>query len=256
MTDNVVQYLKRDGANDLAYIYTPADERGAHLPTVMFCGGFKSDMMGTKAEYFEDQCKARGQAYLRFDYTGHGMSEGAFKDGTIGEWLSDALAIFDGIVNGPVVIVGSSMGGWIGLLMARERAEHLKGYIGVAAAPDFTQRLYENELSDEHRAEIEARGYVEIPNEYSDEPYIFTKALFEDGQNHFVLDDKTTHGYPIILYHGRMDASVPEASPLALQERYSGAPLELVFIDDGDHRLSRDQDLEMIAGGIGKLSGV
>lgn len=256
MSDNAVQYLKREDAPDLAYIYTPADDRGVGLPVVMFCGGFKSDMMGTKAAYFEDQCKARGQAYLRFDYSGHGMSGGAFKDGTIGAWLGDALAIFDALVNGSVVVAGSSMGGWIGLLMARERAEFVKGYIGIAAAPDFTKRLYDSEMSDEHREAIAAQGYVEISNEYSDEPYIFTKALFEDGRHNFVLDRDTVHDYPMVLFHGRLDTSVPESAPLAIGQRYSGASLETVFIDDGDHRLSRDQDLEMIAKGIADISGV
>lgn len=256
MSDNAVRYLKREGAPDLAYIYTPADDRGADLPIVMFCGGFRSDMMGTKAEYFENQCKARGQAYLRFDYSGHGLSGGAFKGCTISTWLGDSLAIFDVLVNGPVVVVGSSMGGWIGLLMARERSEFVKGYIGIAAAPDFTQRLYDDELSDEHREAIEAQGYVEIPNEYSDEPYIFTKALFEDGANNFVLSGNTAHDYPIILFHGRLDTTVPESAPLAIQQRYSGSSFEIVFIDDGDHRLSTTQDLEMINQGIARISGV
>lgn len=249
-----IQYLQKSDGNRLAYIYSPANENGKQLPTVMFCGGFKSDMMGNKATHFEEQCRARGQAYLRFDYSGHGASDGNFKDGTIGAWYEDALFILDEVTKGPIVTVGSSMGGWIALLLAKARKERIKGLIGVAAAPDFTVRLYEEELSDDHRAEIATNGYVEIPNDYSDEPYIFTKTLFEDGKQNLILDRNHAHNYPITLFHGLRDATVPKEVPLAIKERYSGGPLDVVYIDDGDHSLSRPQDLELLMAEIITMS--
>lgn len=254
MSQEEIQYLKRDGHPTLAYIYSPAGEAGQNLPTVMFCGGFRSDMMGTKATYFELQCRARGQAYLRFDYSGHGDSDGAFQDGTIGSWYQDALAIFDAVVNGPVIIVGSSMGGWIGLLLSEARAAHVKGFIGIAAAPDFTMRVYAEEFDDEQRKAVEEEGFVEIPNEYSDEPYIFTKALFEDGKKNIVLNKNYTHAYPITLFHGLRDTAVPKETPLAIRDHYQGGSLDIVFIEDGDHSLSREDDLKAIEAEILAMS--
>lgn len=253
-----VEYLEREGEPKLAYVYTKASDEGTALPTVMFCGGFKSDMMGTKAGSFEEKCKARGQAYLRFDYSGHGMSEGEFKDGTIGQWFADTLAVFDAVVNGPVIIVGSSMGGWIGLLLARARFEFVKGFIGIATAPDFTERLYHEEFNDEQRAAIEEQGFVETPSDYG-EPYIFTKALIEDGRNHRVLDGQQKHDYPMTLFHGRADTVVPEHVPQDIEKVYRGsdnAPLKIVYIDDGDHSLSRPEDLAFINAAISGMSGV
>jgi len=249
-----IQYLNRESHHRLAYIYSPSSDVGRDLPAVMFCGGFRSDMMGTKAAYFEAQCQARGQEYLRFDYSGHGASGGDFKDGMIGSWFADALDVFDAIINKPVIIVGSSMGGWIGLLMAQARADFVKGLVGIAAAPDFTERLYHEELSEDHRRTIAAQGYVEIPNEYSDDPYVFTADLFEDGRRNMVLNQAHTHTYPIALFHGMRDTSVPESVPLLIKETYSGGPLDITFIDDGDHRLSRPQDLVMIDAAIDGLS--
>jgi len=249
-----IQYLEREGQAKLAYVYSPANASGAGLPTVMFCGGYKSDMMGTKASYFEKQCQSRGQAYLRFDYSGHGMSEGEFCNGVIGAWFADALDIFDALINGPVIVIGSSMGGWIALLLAQARAKYIKGLIGVAAAPDFTLRLYEKEFNDEQRKIIDAKGNLEIPNEYSDEPYIFTPALFDDGKKNLVLDRDRTHDYPIALFHGLKDVTVARDVPLAIEARYSGGPFDITFIDDGDHSLSRPQDLQMIEAEIVAMS--
>ena len=253
--DESVRFLEREGKPKLAYIYTSARDQGKDLPVVMFCGGFKSDMMGTKAGYFEEQCALRGQGYLRFDYSGHGYSGGDFKDGTIGAWFEDALDIFDSLINGPVIIAGSSMGGWIALLLAKARADFVKGYIGIAAAPDFTERLYHEEFSDEHRAAIDGQGFVEIPNEYSDDPYYFSKALIEDGRNHMLLGEAHSHSYPITLFHGRLDTAVPESTPLTIKKQYSGAALEIVFIEDGDHRLSAPHELQMIDAEIARMGG-
>jgi len=241
-----IQTLTRVGQPNIAYVYSAADENGKAFPTVMFCGGYRSDMCGTKATFLEEQCRARGQAYLRFDYSGHGQSGGAFKDGTIGSWCEDAQAVFNAVINGPVIIVGSSMGGWIALLLAEIHAVHVRGLIGVAAAPDFTEKLYHNELNDEHRALIDRQGYVEIPNAYSDEPYMFTKALFENGKDNLMLNRDHEHDYPITLLHGLRDATVAKEVPIAIKDRYSGGPLDIIYIDDGDHSLSRPQDLKIL----------
>ena len=159
-----VQYLQREGKPDLAYIYTPPASAGATLPLVMFLGGYRSDMQGTKAEYLEQQCKARGQAYVRFDYSGHGQSQGEFDDGTIGSWLGDATDILDHVASGPVVLVGSSMGGWIALLLAQKRAAMMHALIGIAAAPDFTEDIY-CRLNGAQRQELEENGVAYVPND-------------------------------------------------------------------------------------------
>ncbi len=254
MAQSELQYLKREELPALAYVYSAAKDKGAHLPTVMFCAGFKSDMQGTKALYLEEKCKELGQAYIRFDYSGHGESEGDFKDGTIGAWFKDALAILDEIIQGSVIIIGSSMGGWIGLLLAQSREERVKGFIGIAAAPDFTERLFHEEFSEEQREAVQKHGYVEIPNDYSDDPYIFTKALFEDGKKRLLLNREHIHNYPITLLHGLEDKTVPRETPLAIKEQYTGGSLDIIFTEDGDHSLSRPEDLELLLSSLKSMN--
>lgn len=241
--------LKRDGKPDLTYVYTEGDG-----PCVVFCGGYRSDMQGTKATYFEERCKARGQAYLRFDYSGHGESGGDFLDGTIGSWRDDALAVFDHCVKGDAVIVGSSMGGWIGLLLAQARADQVKGFVGIAPAPDFTEHVYQNEFNDEQRAILERGEVLAVPNDYSDEPYTFKKEFFDEGRTHLLLSDARHHvDFPIRLFHGMLDTDVPPRVSDAILQAYVG-DVDITFVDDGDHRLSRPQDLEVIDQGIEAVS--
>ena len=247
--------LQREGKPNLAYVLTEFSEEGSDLPLVMFCGGYKSDMNGTKATYLEDVCKARGQAYLRFDYSGHGASDGAFEDGKIGSWLDDALDVYDAAGRGrPVILVGSSMGGWIALLFAVQRVGSLKGLIGIAAAPDFTKGLWEEELTEEQRQTIMEKGKLEIPNDYSDEPYIFTKVLFEDANNHMLLDGKHNIEAPMRIIQGMKDTDVPWQTAVRIQESFIGDDVETIFVDDGDHRLSRPEDLELLAKEVTRLS--
>lgn len=240
------QYLERPGKNKLAYCYTPAKGEGKKLPTVIFLGGFKSDMNGTKANFLEEQCKSRGQAYLRLDYSGHGLSGGDFKDGTIGQWKSDALAVFDHINPDEAVLIGSSMGGWIALLLAKERPHQIVALIGIAAAPDFTNDLWYNRLDSKQREIIEQQGFVELPSQYSDEPYIFTKALFDDGQEHFLLDQEQDLSIPMTLLQGMLDPDVAWETAIRIQNAFSKSEIDIVFIDDGDHSLSRPEDLELL----------
>ncbi len=250
----MVQYLKRNDKPDLAYIYTEGENTA--LPVVIFCGGYASDMQGTKAVYFEEACKKRGQSYIRFDYSGHGQSGGEFADGTIGKWAADTRAIFDHIIKDRwCVIVGSSMGGWIGLLLAQAREAQIAGYIGIAAAPDFTEELFHERLNDAQRETVMQEGRVLIPNDYSDDPYIFTRELFEDGKANCLLKEKHVPSYPIHLFQGMEDKDVPPDTAKAIRAAYGGG-VEITFIEDGDHRLSRPQDLEAIEQMITSFSNI
>lgn len=240
------QRLRRDDGAVIAYHYTAATD--AAKPTgVVFCGGFRSDMDGTKALTLESWCRNEGRAFLRFDYTGHGQSSGAFEDGCIGDWAADALYAFDQLTDGPQVLVGSSMGGWISLLVARERPDRIEGLIGLAAAPDFTEDLMWTELSDEQRAELLANGHVALPNDYDpNDPYIITKNLIEDGKRHLLLRDPLNIQVPVRLIQGMLDADVPWQTALKIQEMLVSEDVEIQFAKTSDHRLSELHDLRRL----------
>lgn len=245
-------YLERPGRGRLAYFYSPAQGDGAGLPCVMFLGGFRSDMGGSKALYLEESCRARGQGFVRFDYTGHGLSDARFEDGCIGEWRDDARDILDRVVPGPVVLVGSSMGGWISLLLLLERAERVTGVIGIAAAPDFTLSI-ESELQPAQRAEVEARGIIAVPSAYG-EPYIITRKLIEDGRKQCVLNRTHRIGAPMTLIHGKRDADVPWQAAEAIKTHFEGPQTRILYVEDGEHRLSRPEDLALIAREVEAMS--
>ncbi len=238
-------YLERDGKPNLAYIYTPATAVGKALPLVMFCGGYRSDMNGTKAQYLEQQCAVRGQGYLRFDYSGHGASDGKFEDGTIGCWLEDGVDILDHIAAAPVLVVGSSMGGWIALLLARARAGTVQGVLGIAAAPDFSEDLFAG-LRPEQQEEMMNTGHVSVPNDYSDEPYYYSRDFYEEAKNHLLLNQRQSVDFPMRFIQGMQDKDVPWEMAANIQKNYVGADVDVIFVDDGDHRLSRPEDLELI----------
>lgn len=250
-----VQYLQREGKPKLAYVFTPSSDEGAVLPLVMFLGGYRSDMNGTKATYLEEQCKARGQGYVRFDYSGHGLSGGTFEEGTIGRWLKDALAILDHVAQGPVVLVGSSMGGWIALLVARSRGAMVKALIGIAAAPDFTEDIY-CRLNGAQRQELEENGVAYVPNDYSDQPYAFTKEFYSEAKNHLLLTETRSVDYPMRFIQGGQDEDVPWQTAVKIQNAYEGAESDIVIVEDGDHRLSRPEDLDLIDKEIKSVSGI
>ena len=213
-------------------------------PGVVFLGGFNSDMTGTKAEDLAAFCTARGRAFLRFDYSGHGASGGRFVDGTIGRWAEDAACVLDRLTEGPQILVGSSMGGWIALLLALRRPERVKALVGIAAAPDFTARISE-ELPPEGRAAIQRDGVWHRPSAYGD-PYPITRALLEEGRNHLLLQGPVPLSIPIRLLHGQQDPDVPWELSLRIAKAITGPDVQVVLVKDGDHRLSRPQDLALL----------
>ena len=229
-----------DGAT-IAYRRTPG--RG---PGVVFFTGYKSDMTGQKAERLEDACRAEGRAFLRFDYTGHGESSGDFVDGTIGRWRDDAVLVLDRLTEGPQVLVGSSLGGWIALLVALVRPARVAGLIGVAAAPDFTEDLIPPLLGPGDRAVLEAGGIVEMPGCYGEDPTPVKQAFLDEGRDHLLLRAEIGIDAPVRLIHGMQDRDVPWKTSLRLAERLRAADVTVTLVKDGDHRLSRPQDLERL----------
>lgn len=245
--------LARDDGTTLAFHHWPASAKGSALPGVVFMGGFMSDMTGTKATRLETFCRARGQQFTRFDYRGHGQSSGAFRDGTIGLWSGDAMVILAEVTEGPQILVGSSMGGWVMLLAALRQPERVAGLIGIAAAPDFVVRMYEA-FSPEVRAALDRDGFISRPSEYSDEPYVITKALIDDGRSNLLLDRPIDVDLPVRLLHGMRDDAVPWELSLRVAERLSSHDVRVTFVKDGDHRLSTDQDLELLCSTVAELS--
>ena len=217
-------------------------------PAVVFLGGFKSDMQGTKAVFLEDWARRHGRAFLRFDYSGHGESGEAFTDGSIGDWFEDAQAAL-GLIAGKVVLVGSSMGGWISLLLARANPERIAGLVTIAAAPDFTEDSMWTGFSDAQRAELAETGQVALPSDYG-EPYIITRRLIEDGRNHLVLRDPLPLPFPVRFLQGTADADVDMAVALRLLDHAEGKDMRLTLVDGADHRFSDEPCLALIAASV------
>lgn len=215
-------------------------------PTVVFLHGFMSDMTGGKAVALEEFCRRRGQAFVRFDTQGHGQSSGAFTDGTIGQWAADAVAVIDAVTSGPLVLVGSSMGGWLMLLAALQRRSRIAGLVGIAAAPDFTETLIWQELSEEQRRALLTDGSIVLPSCYGTDGYTITRRLIEDGRQNLLLHDTVNLHCPVRLIQGMKDADVPWRTALTLQEYLASEDVEVLLVKDGDHRLSRDEDLKRL----------
>lgn len=223
------------------------------LPGVLFCGGFRSDMTGTKATFLEDHCRAHEQSFVRFDYTGHGQSSGKFEDGTIGSWFQDAADVFDTLTEGPQIVVGSSMGGWIALLLARARKSRMAGLVGLAPAPDFTEDVYTREFGEEERHHLADKGVIYMPSAYG-EPYPLTAALFADGRNHLLLRDRIDLPFPVRLIHGKHDPDVPWQKSEHIMRQLVCPDADVIWIADGDHRLSRPEDLRILGDTVDTLS--
>jgi len=244
-----VQHLPRPDGNRIAYAMTEG-----RAPTVVFLGGFRSDMTGTKAMALEAWAQKRGQGYLRFDYLGHGQSSGRFEDGTIGRWLDDSLAAIDGLTNGKLVLVGSSMGGWLSLLAARARPDRVAGLVLIAAAPDFTERMLLKALSPEDRAILERDGRLERPSQYSPEPSVFTWKLIEEGRRHLLLDKPLVLPCPVRLLHGQSDPDVPWEYSLQIAQHLEAPDVVTTFVKGGDHRLSMPADIARLIATVEELA--
>ncbi len=241
--------LNLSNAPPLACCHTP----GA-LPTVVFLTGFRSDMTGAKALHLERHCELSGRAFLRFDYRGHGASGGRFEDGCVGDWRDDALAMVDEVVAGPVVLVGSSMGGWIMLLAALARPDRVRALLGLAPAPDFTRDLIAARLAPEQAEALARDGVILAPSDYG-EPLPITRRLLEDGERHLLLDRPIPFRGPVHLLHGQMDPDVPWQTSLRLAACLESAAVTVELVKDGDHRLSREDDLRRIAAATGPGPG-
>ena len=239
--------LDRGDGTHLAWIRQ--DGRG---PTIVFLPGFRSDMTGDKATALAAFAADRGQAMLRFDYSGHGASEGAFLDGTIGQWASDALTAIDRLTEGPLILVGSSMGGWIALLTALARPDRVTALVGIAAAPDFTQRLMWDSMAPAERVTLVNEGVLHIPSQYGD-PTPITRRLIEDGRDRLVLTAPIAFPGRVRLLHGQADPDVPWELALRIAERVTSDDVEIVLVKDGDHRLSRPRDLALLTRTVGAL---
>jgi pimeloyl-ACP methyl ester carboxylesterase len=223
-----------------------------HISQAM--AGYRSDMSGEKATALAAFCAERGQAMLRLDYSGHGISGGRFVDGTIGRWCDDALAVLDRQSEGSVVLVGSSMGGWIALHVALARKERIAALLGIAAAPDFTETLMWQAMTFEQRATLMRDGVLHVPSQYSD-PYPITRALIEDGRDRLLMSNPIVIDCPVRLLHGQCDPDVPWEVALRIAEQVTSQDILVTLVKDGDHRLSRPQDLALLRRTLAALLG-
>ncbi|SEW22912.1 Esterase/lipase [Cognatiyoonia koreensis] len=239
----MAEFLNTPQGRKIAYHLT--DGTG---PAVVFLGGFKSDMGGTKAVYLEDWAQKSGRAFLRFDYSGHGESSEAFVDGSIGDWFEDACAAI-GLLAGPIILVGSSMGGWISLLVAREMPERIAGLVTIAAAPDFTEDSMWADASDEQRRQLMDDGQIALPSDYGD-PYIITRRLIEEGRDRLVLRAPLTLDFPVRFLQGTADEDVKMTVALRLLEHAESPDMRLTLVDGADHRFSDDTCLALITASV------
>ena len=241
---NLVSILKRPTAPDLAYIYrTPQND---DKPLVMFLTGLASDMMGTKAQYLDKICENLGLGYIRFDFRGHGQSMGLFEDGCIGLWLEDALDILDNLAkNKPVILIGSSMGGWVSLLVAQRRKEKIYALIGLACAPDFTRDI-KIAMTNDQKEHFKTHGFFDLPSDYGGAPYRITRQILDDGEQYCVLDSPLKIFCPVRLIQGKKDRDVPWQTAQKLYDVLQSKDKKVIFLDESDHRLSSPDDLKRL----------
>ncbi|MBY6153689.1 alpha/beta hydrolase [Vannielia litorea] len=241
------EYLETSQGRRIAY------HRSAGAgPGVVFLGGFKSDMQGTKAVHLEDWAKAQGRAFLRFDYSGHGESSGTFTEGAIGDWAEDAAAAITALTDGPQVLVGSSMGGWISLLMTKRLGAKLAGLVTIAAAPDFTEDSMWAGFSEAQKAELAEAGQVALPSDYG-EPYIITHRLIEEGRQQLVLRDPLPLPFPVRMLQGTADADVSQDVALRLLAHATGDDIRLTLVKGADHRFSAPAQLALIEQAVAEV---
>jgi pimeloyl-ACP methyl ester carboxylesterase len=241
--------LTRAGGATIAYHHFSGSE-----PGVIFCGGFKSDMTGIKATTLEAFCRARGQQFTRFDYQGHGASSGTFEEGTIGTWRDDLLAVFEEVTEGPQIVIGSSMGGWMALLLTLMRRDRIAGIVLIAPAADFTTELMWKSLTSEARRQIEEEGVWMRPSLYDDGPYPITRTLIEESRDHLVLGHPIPFDGPVRILLGLRDEVIPVDHILRTADAITSNDIEIILIKDGDHRLSSESDLDKIRAAVDELS--
>jgi pimeloyl-ACP methyl ester carboxylesterase len=226
-------------------------------PGIVWLGGYKSDMLGTKAQTLAEWTAGEGRAFLRHDYSGHGESSGAFADGTISKWLAQSLAVFRHFTQGKQILVGSSMGAWIALRMVQELRKagdsRIAGLVLLAPAPDFTAELVEPVLTEAQKRDLLDKGFFEEPSDYSSEPYIYTRALIEDGRSNRVMTGPIDTHCPVHILQGLADPDVPASHALKLVGLLPADDVTLSLIPEGDHRLSRPQDLDMLVRSVGAM---
>lgn len=247
------EFIIHDGIR-LAFNHQQASEKNKIAPHILFLSGFRSDMTGSKATALYEHCIAHGLGFTRFDYRAHGQSDGVFSEFTIGGALSDVLHIMDHVIDDDVVLIGSSMGGWLMLLAAMLRPDRVKGLIGIAAAPDFTERLIWEQMNFEQREMLENEGEIREPSSYGGE-LIITRHFLEEARAHLLMDHPIALDMPIRLIQGMQDDDVPWHMALQLTEMLSGENVILHLIKDGDHRLSRISDIELLLKTLDGLMG-
>ncbi|MDB5407296.1 MAG: alpha/beta hydrolase [Rhodospirillales bacterium] len=233
--------LAREDGASIAYRTLPGKS-----PGIVFIGGFRSDMTGSKAESLAAFCAARGQAYLRFDHFAHGASPGRWDEATIGRWAADLVAVLDELTEGPQILVGSSMGGWLMLLAAKARPERVAALVGIAAAPDFTEDLMWAGFPEAQKAALLRNGRITLASEYDPVGYVVTRRLIEEGREQLVLRDPLPITCPVRLLHGLRDPDVPWQTSLRLAEHIAGRDVAVTLLKDGDHRLATAADLALL----------
>ena len=251
---NPLKFFKLERGNSSFIAYNRLDKKNKNLPEVLFLGGFHSDMTGTKATFLESICEKREQTYTRFDYFGHGSSSGSFAEGTIGQWLCDALAIIDEVTKGPLILVGSSMGGWLMTLAARARPERVHALIGIASAPDFTEELIWASLNESHRKDFIRQGMIQTPSQYEAQGFLITLQLIEEGREHLVLPKAIDIHCPVHLIHGEVDKDVPWRLSSRLAQRIKSPDVTLTLIKNGNHRLNSPLALGRLASILNEVS--
>lgn len=259
VTDHQISVGKDSAKREIAAKVRNAANGDNPAAGTLWLGGYRSDMAGSKAEAICAHQGNKGAASVRFDYSGHGASGGAFIDGTISRWLEESLAVFDAVCTGPQILVGSSMGGWIALRMAQElkkrgQGDRIAGMVLIAPAPDFTVELMEPELSEAQKQALATQGYFEEPTPYGPDPNVYTRALFDDGRKNRVLDTIIDIDAPIRIIQGMEDPDVPWRHALKLVDHLPATNVELTLIRDGDHRLSRPEDIARILAAIDQIA--
>jgi pimeloyl-ACP methyl ester carboxylesterase len=243
-----IEWLTSHDATQIAF--QRLDGRG---PAIVWLGGFRSDMTGTKAAHLAQWAREEGRAFVRFDYRGHGRSGGDFEQLGIDDWLTDALGVLDGLTEGAAVLVGSSMGGWLALLAARARPDKVAGLVLIAPAADFTQRLIWDQLDGAARQAIEASGAWRRPSAYGDGDYVITRTLIEGGRGHLLLHAPIAIEAPVRILHGMQDPDVPWRLSLEIAERLISKDVRVHYVKAGDHRLSQPADLVLLQATVASL---